>query len=216
MIELAKRNRPDLVLSRMNGQSAEILATGTANGLLPQLQVLASTTQSGLSGTRNPASSINPDPYFVGGFGTALGQVFRRNFPNNKVGFSAGVDLTNNIAQGDYGVDHLQLRQSELMSQRNASQAAADVASQALALRLARSRYANASRARAIQQQVARAEQVKQSLGRSTIYNVVQARRDLAVAQSNELAASAAYIRSRIALDQVLGLTLERNDIRLK
>jgi hypothetical protein len=213
---MAKRNRPDLVLSRMNGQSAEILATGTANGVLPQLQVFASTTQSGLSGTPNPASGVNPDPYFVGGVGNALGQVFRRNFPSNKVGYSASADLTNNIAQGDYGIDHLQLRQSELMSQRGASQAAADVASEALALRLARSRYANASRARAIQEQVARAEQVKQSLGRSTIYNVVQARRDLAVAQSSELAAAAVYIRSRIALDQVVGLTLERNNIRLK
>jgi len=216
LIELAKRNRPDLVLLRINGQSAEVLATGTANGVLPQLQVFASTTQSGLSGTANPASGINPDAYFVGSVGNALGQVFRRNFPSNKVGYSASADLTNNIAQGDYGIDHLQLRQSELMSQRGASQAAADVASQALALRLARSRYATASRARAIQEQVARGEQVKQSLGRSTIYNVVQARRDLAVAQSNELAASAVYIRSRIALDQVLGLTLERNNIHLK
>jgi len=216
LIEQAKRNRPDLVLSRINGQSAEVLATGTANGVLPQLQVFASTTQSGLSGKPNPASGINPDAYFVGGAGNALGQVFRRNFPSNKVGYSASVDLANNIAQGDYGIDHLQLRQSELMSQRSASQAVADVASEALALRLARSRYANASRARAIQEQVARAEQVKQSLGRSTIYNVVQSRRDLAVAQSNELAAAAVYIRSRIALDQVLGLTLERNNIRLK
>jgi outer membrane protein TolC len=102
------------------------------------------------------------------------------------------------------------------MSQRSASQAAADVASEALAVRLARSRYTTASRARVIQQEIARSEQVKQSLGRSTIYNVVQARRDLAVAQSNELAAAAAYIRSRIALDQVLGVTLERNNIRLK
>ncbi len=216
MIELAKHNRPDLVLSRINGQSSEILATGTANGVLPQLQVFASTTQSGLSGTPNPASGVQADPYFAGGLGNALGQVFRRNFPNNKAGYSFSADLTNNIAQGDYGVDHLQLRQSELMSQRSASQAAADVASEALALRLARSRYANASRARAIQQEIARGEQAKQSLGRATIYDVVQARRDLAVAQSNELAAAAAYIRNRIALDQVLGMTLERNNIRLK
>lgn len=216
MIELAKRNRPDLVLSRMNGQSAEILATGTANGVLPQLQVFASATQSGLSGTPNPASGVQADPYFVGGLSNAVGQVFRRNFPNEKVGFSASADVTNNIAQGDYGVDQLQLRQSQLMGQRGGSQAAADVASEALALRLARSRYASASRARAIQEEVARGEQAKQTLGNSTIYNVVQARHDLAVAQSNELAAAAAYIRSRIALDQVLGVTLERNNIRLK
>ena len=216
LIERAKRNRPDLVLSRINSQSAEVLASGTANGILPQLQVFANTTQSGLSGTPNRASGVQADPYFAGGLGNALGQVFRRNFPNEKVGYSFSADLTNNIAQGDYGVDQLQLRQSELMGQRSASQAAADIASEALALRLARSRYANASRARSIQEQVARGVQAKQSLGRATIYDVVQARRDLAVAQSSELAAAAAYIRNHIILDQVLGLTLERNNIRLK
>jgi hypothetical protein len=36
------------------------------------------------------------------------------------------------------------------------------------------------------------------------------------MAQSNELAAAAAYIRNRIALDQVLGVTLERNGVRLR
>jgi outer membrane protein len=215
MIEAAKRNRPDMVLARINGQSTEVLASGTANGILPQLQVFANTTQSGLSGTPNTASGVEADPYFRGGLGNAAGQVFRRNFPYERIGVSGSADLKNNIAQGDYGVDQLQLRQSQLVARRNASQAAADIASESLALRLARSRYANATRARAIQEEVARGEQQKQSLGKATIYDVVQARRDLAVAQSNELAAAAAYIRNHIALDQVLGVTLERNGVRL-
>jgi outer membrane protein TolC len=215
MIEAAKRNRPDMVLSRINGESSQILASGTANGILPQLQVFANTTQNGLSGKLNPAYAAEADPYFTGGLGNAAAQVFRRNFPYERIGFSGSADLTNNIAQGDYGVDQLQLRQSELVARRNASQAAADIASESLALRIARSRYVSANRARAIQEEVARGEQQKQSLGKSTIYNVVQARRDLAVAQSNELAAAAAYIRNRIALDQVLGVTLERNGVRL-
>jgi hypothetical protein len=45
---------------------------------------------------------------------------------------------------------------------------------------------------------------------------VVGARRDLATAQSSELAAAAGYMRNRIALDQGLGLTLEANHISVE
>jgi hypothetical protein len=45
---------------------------------------------------------------------------------------------------------------------------------------------------------------------------VVSSRRELADAQSRELAAAALLVHSRIALDQALGLTLERNDIKVE
>ena len=53
-------------------------------------------------------------------------------------------------------------------------------------------------------------------MGASTIATVVGARRDLATAQSSELAAAASYIHSRIALDQGLGLTLEANHVSVE
>ena len=59
---------------------------GTENPLLPTLQVTAQTYNRGVAGTPQASSGVAPNPYFVGGYGTALGQVFRRNFPNDSAG----------------------------------------------------------------------------------------------------------------------------------
>ena len=42
------------------------------------------------------------------------------------------------------------------------------------------------------------------------------ARREVADSQSRELAAAAALVRGQIALDHALGLTLERNGVRIE
>ncbi len=56
-------------------------------------------------------------------------------------------------------------------------------------------------------------EEKKYSLSSSTIAALVTARQSLGTARGVELAALAAYKHSRIALDQVLGETLEKNHI---
>jgi outer membrane protein TolC len=59
-------------------------------------------------------------------------------------------------------------------------------------------------------------EEKKWVAGASTISTVVSARRDLANAQSAELAAAAAYVHGRIALDQELGRTLDVNQVSVE
>jgi hypothetical protein len=60
------------------------------------------------------------------------------------------------------------------------------------------------------------AEQKKYALGASTSYLVLQASRDEAQAESNLVAAMAAYEKARVALDQVTAATLEKNGIQLQ
>jgi hypothetical protein len=60
------------------------------------------------------------------------------------------------------------------------------------------------------------AEQKKYALGASTSYLVLQASRDEAQAESNLVAAMAAYEKARVALDQVLAATLDKNGIVLQ
>ena len=50
-------NRPDFALAKINDESAEISAFGTANGVLPSLQAFAAISARGLSGTATPPSS---------------------------------------------------------------------------------------------------------------------------------------------------------------
>ena len=59
------------------------------------------------------------------------------------------------------------------------------------------------------------AEQKKYALGASTIFLVIQAQRDLAVAQAAEVNALSTYSRARVSLDQSLGATLDVNNVSI-
>jgi outer membrane protein len=221
LVRQALANRSDLASEKLGVESAEISALGTRNGILPTLQVLAGESQAGLAGTGHVVISSNgrvqaPDPYFVGGIDTALGQIFRRNFPTERIGAFVAVPLLNRQAQADYGIDQLQLRQTQLSTQKDLNQVQVDVMNYVVALRQARARYDAAVRNRGLDQQLLDAERRKLTLGASTPYNVIVQQRDLTAAQSAETAALVSYTYARIALDQTLGTTLEANHVSIE
>ena len=213
LVTRALAKRPDFAVTRMNQQSAEISALGTANGILPNLQVAASTWNSGLAGSGNPASGVEPFPQFVGGLGTAFGQILRRDYASESGGGEISVSVHNRVSQGDYGVDQLTLRQSQLAAHRDQNQLVVDISNQMVALRQARERYSAAVDTRDLQQQLLEKEQQNFNLGGSTLNDLITAQRALADAQSAEVAALATYSHARVGLDQVLGETLEANHV---
>jgi outer membrane protein TolC len=221
LVQKALANRSDLILERGNIKTAEISALGTINGLLPSAGVLASRSTAGLSGTPRIVAGFQggpqftANPYFVGGIGTALGQIFRQNFPTESVGVFFVAQVYDRAAQADHAIDQLNLRQQQLITAKDMNQAQVDVTNSVVALRQARARYEAAVQSRILQQQLLDAEQKKFSLGASTPYNVIVEQRDLATAQSSELAARVAYQSARISLDQTTGATLEANQISL-
>ena len=206
--------RPDVALDKITLENAEISALGTANGLLPTLQVLAAVSNSGLAGTAVPnTGEPPPSQAFVGGVGTVFAQIARRDFPNERAALLFQGTLKNRLAQGDYGVDQLQLRQNQLVVRRSLDQLVVDVSNQMVALRQARARYANAADSRILQQQLLEKEQQKFSLGGSTINSLITAEEALVAAQAAEITALSSYSHAHVALDQVLGETLEKNHI---
>ena len=92
---------------------------------------------------------------------------------------------------------------------------AVDVSNQSIGLQQARVRYQAAVRNRTLEQQLLDAEQKKFALGASTTFLVVQQQRDLATAQSAEVAALVAFSNAQVSLDQTLGTTLQANHISL-
>ncbi|MGA8030581.1 MAG: TolC family protein [Bryobacteraceae bacterium] len=154
-----------------------------------------------------------PDPYFVGGIGDALGQMIRRDFPTEKAGGYFVPTLRNRQAQADYAIGELGLRQTQLENQRSVNQIAVDVSNQVVGLQQARVRYQAAVKNRVLEEQLLDAEQKKFALGASTTFLVVQQQRDLATAQSSEIAALVTYSTARVSLDQTLGTTLETNHV---
>jgi outer membrane protein TolC len=245
LVATAFANRPDLAANDLNLKNSKTSALGTTNGVLPQLSGFASATNKGLSGVAQPAlvsgfsgstgasglpsgyipcpASVGPKgsicevppASLVGGIGTGLGQVFDRHFPSESAGAYFSPTLRNRQALADQAIDQLSLRQTELENLRTANQVSVDVSNQTVALQQARIRYQAAVKNRILEEQLLSAEQKKFSLGASTTYNVVQQERDLATAQSTEVADLVAYSNARVSLDQTLGTTLRTNNISI-
>ncbi|HZU27194.1 MAG TPA: TolC family protein [Bryobacteraceae bacterium] len=219
LLNEALANRADLAAERLNVQAAEVSSVGTQNGVLPFAVVFGNASQAGLSGTPHSFVTRNgvfgPDPYFVGGIGTALGQVFRRDFPSEGIGDAFGAPLRNRVAQADYGIEQLQLRQTQLNTSKDMNRVQVDIRNDVVAMRQARSRYQAAQKNLELQRQLFEAEQKKQRLGTSTPFAVTQQERDLNAAQSSVIAAEVAWSNARVALDQALGRTLKVNNVSI-
>jgi len=225
LVAQALANRSDLAAERASLTTSEISALGTRNGILPTAQVFATVSQSGLAGSAKPLNLYDPttgrtfvlapDAYFVGGIGTALGQVFRRNFPNENAGAAFSASIGNNTAQADFGIDQLQLRQRQLTTQKSRNQAQVDVLNAVIALQQSRAKHEAAVRSRILNEQLLSAEQKKYALGASTPYLVVQMQRDLSNATAAEISALVAWSNARIALEQATGTTLEKHHISI-
>jgi outer membrane protein len=220
LLATALANRSDLAAERLGVTSSEISALGTKNGILPLLVGIATESAAGLSGTPQTVVSSfgveTANPYFNGGIGTAVGQVLRRNFPTSRVAAFFQTPLRNNQAQADYAIDRLQLRQSQIQLGKDLNQVAVDVSNYVVAMRQARGRYRAAVQTRILQEKLLDAEQKKLAGGASTPFNVVQQQRDLVTAQSAEIAALVDFSNARLALDQTLGMTLDRNHVSIE
>ena len=209
LVGSAMAKRPDVAVSNYRDQTQKMALAGTENPLLPTLQVQLQTYNRGAAGS----PQLSPNPYFIGGYGTALGQVFRRDFPNEQGQISLSASIRNRQAQADYGIDQLQYRQSQVSTQRDTNQIVVDISNQLSALRQSRTKYQAAKDTRALQEELLASERKKFSYGISTFNDVVVDQRVLVTAQINEVNAAATYERARVSLDQVLGETLEKNHI---
>src|SRR5580700_6985146 len=217
LVAKAIANRPDIALAKINDESAEISALGTANGVLPSLQAFAAISARGLSGTATPPSSgPSAEPYYEGGLGNALGQVFRDNFPTRSAGALFAGTIKNRVAQGDYGIEQLQLRQSDLVERRNQNQLVVDISNQVVALRQERARYSQAADSRKLLEELLEKSQQSFSFGAATISDVETAQIALVAAQETEVGTLSAYSHARIGLDQVLGQTLDVNHVSVE
>lgn len=213
LLARALSKRPDVALAKLSDETQQILALGTRNTLLPTLRGTYQTSNAGLAGT--PTPGLSADKYYAGGLGTALGQVFRRNFYNQREAVNFNLPLWNRQAQADDAIDQLQLRQGDLVERRNLNAIVVAISNQMIGLRQARSRYRQAVDSRSLQEQLLEKEQQMFSFGTAQPADVVAARASLLAAQLTEVQARAAYGNAKVGLDQVLGETLETNHISL-
>jgi outer membrane protein TolC len=219
LVQEALHKRAEMERANIDLASRKILLKGTRNNLLPTLQAFADVNNAGLAGPANSlynGQSGIPSPYFIGGTGTVLGQVFSRDFPNYSAGITLNIPFRNRSAQADYVIDELQLRQTELQLQRATNQVRVDVKTNLINLEQARARYETAVATRQLTEQNLDAEQKRFNYGVGSVAAVIGAQQQLAADQEAEVESMANYTHAKIAFDEAMGRTLEVNNVSME
>ena len=149
--------RPQILQTQLGIENSELTLRGNKSALLPVLSAFATMTNNGLAGSLNelapPGTIANANPFFIGGIGTTLGQILRRNFPDYGVGINLSIPLRNRTAQADMIRAQLTLRQQTLQQQAQENSIRVAVQNAQIALMQARARYETARKTRTLQEQ---------------------------------------------------------------
>ncbi len=217
LIADAFRNRPELQEALLQIDNGNLFLKGSRNELLPEVDVIASATNSGLAGALNPLNNAAapPNSPYVGGFGSALGQVLARNYPTYSVGVQLNLPIHNHIAEGDYVRDQMQLRQTQVRHQQLENQIRLQVESSLISVQRARAAYDAAVEARKLQEQSLGIELERYQNGLSTPFLVEQYQSYVAQARSTEVAARGTYLKAATELERTTGLTLQNHGISI-
>jgi outer membrane protein TolC len=218
LMTLALQARPELTQSRIQLQNRDINLQAVRNGMLPTVDLVGDVTNNGLAGSANPLANPNNQlsPFFLGGLGTSLGQVFRRNFPDYSIRAELRIPLKNRQAQADMAATLLEQRQAEIRLHQQENSIRNEVQNSLIGLQQSRARFEAARKARVLQERTLEAEQKKFNLGASTIFLVVQAQRDLALARSLEITSQNNYVKAKVELDRSVGRSLQENEISIE
>ena len=221
LMGLALQSRPELAQSRIQLKNQDISLKGVRNAMLPQISIFADLTNNALAGRLNedfvgfPGIENVVSDFFVGGLGTSLSQVLRRNFPDYQIGVRVSFPLKNRRAQADMTATLLERRRADIQLRQQENSIRAEVRDAVIGVQQSRARFTAAEKTRILQERTLDAEQKKFKLGASTIFFVVEAQRDLARARSAAIAAQNNYIKSKVALDRATGKTLGVNNIAI-
>jgi outer membrane protein len=234
LIADAFQYRTELDQSRINLENSRLTTLGIKNNLLPSLQLTGGLSNNGLAGQTNslgqvpvlgpagqivgfrPLSNADVNPFFLGGYGSVLNQIFSRKFPNYNVSFQLTVPIRNRANQADLITDQLTYRQSQIQDKQLQNNIKLNVINAHTAVQQARAAYDTAVEARRLQEQTLTGERRKYELGTSTVLAVVQVQRDTTNSEVAEIEALRQYIDSRVALQQVLGKTLDDYEVNLQ
>lgn len=213
LLARAMAKRPDMAIAKIKDQNSDIASLGTKDALAPTGILYGRYMDRGAAGTPQPVPGEPTSPFFNGGYGKTLGQVFRNDFPTEYGGFYFQAPIRNRQAQADYGVEQLQLKQGDVSSMRDKNAILVEISNEMLALRQARSRYVVASEALTLQDQLLDAEKNRFSFGTGTTSAVIVAQRAVVTAQTTLISARSAYATAKAKLDKALGETLEVNRV---
>ncbi|HYH00543.1 MAG TPA: TolC family protein [Terriglobales bacterium] len=220
LIADALAHRPELALSQIDLTNRQITKKAARNSLLPTVDLTGWYGTSALGGsvpaevaalpvcTPGTVTNCRPPDLRSTNYGNTFQNLWGNDFKDYGVALSINIPIRNRAAQADQVRSELEFRQAEMRLQQLQNQIRIEVRNAQFAVTQNRARVDAAIKGRQLAQESLDAEQKKYALGASTNYNVLQAQRDLAAAESSLVAASSAYEKSKVELDRVTGLTL--------
>jgi len=234
-LDLALRNRPEVEQADLNLRYADIVVKANRNALLPTLTLFGSYAPTGLSGLSygyGPCPSgytASGSQCVANGVGTisrpliasyqgisqSLSQLFHGNYPDYSFGFNLQFPIRNRAAQADIARALLEQRQLREQFLKQKNQVEQDVRSADIGVIQAKAQIEAAVKAVLLAQRTLDAEQKKFKLGESTVFLVIQAQRDLATAEGNEVKARSTYAKALTQFRQASGTILADYHIEL-
>jgi outer membrane protein TolC len=197
-VVLGVKSRPEIAEARLRLEQGRLEIVRTKNGMLPVLDFFVAYGKTGFSNSFGGAVESLDEPTYDLSFGLAFERPFGNREPKalyERAQLSAeqerlSIENLTQLVEWDVQVAYVEVRRAE--QQIDASAATV-----------------------ALQQEVARVEEEKFRVGKSTGLLVAQAQRDLLVSQITHLDALIDYRKALIALYRMDGSLLERRGIVL-
>jgi outer membrane protein TolC len=231
LITDALAHRPELAESNINLTNAEITNQATRNNLLPSIDLVGRYGTAALGGPITQlASLVGPCPanplattsslcvpagLQSTGYGHTFSNLFSTQNPDYMVGVNVNIPIRNRAAQATQIRAQLEYRQAQMRVQQQQNQIRIEVRNAQIGVQQNRARVEAARKGRELAYETMDAEQKKYALGASTTYNVLQTQQALSAAESNLIAAMAAYESSKVEMDRATGLMLTNLGIEL-
>jgi outer membrane protein TolC len=228
LVAEALGTRVEMQESAISMENNRLDMKGIKNAMLPNVGVSANFQNSGLVGAPNtiPIPILpngtplvvrsDPNPTFIGGWGSIFSQVLSRKFPTYSLSFSLSVPLSNSAARADMIKNQLDYRQAEINQKQAENRIRMDVVNARVVLEQARAAYDTAVKARGLAEQTFAGTQRKYELGKATFLDVELIQRNVVTAQASEVTALNSLVKARNNMDQVLGRILEANQVDLE
>jgi outer membrane protein len=197
----ALRERTDLQQSKNNLRISDINLRAQVETTRPQLDFIGSYGLSGIGGTqfiRNSQLGGAITQTIPSGYFDALNTLGRFDLPTWNVQLNFSLPLGQSAAEANVARSKLALDQSQANLKALELQIATDVANAALTVQSSLESVQATGVARELAQRRLDAAQSKFEVGMSTNYEVVQAQRDFADAQNNELRAILNYRKALV------------------
>jgi outer membrane protein TolC len=203
----ALNTRTDVLQARKNLEANAVTLRLLRNQTLPQADVVARYQTTGVGGTQflTTGNGVNREVVGIipGGYLDALETLFRQRLPTWNFALNFTYPLGMSAAKASIAKARIQQNQIDVQLRQLDLEVTSDISNAAVQVQNTAERVQATQVARDLAQQQLDAENSKFGVGMSTNFQVVQAQRDLATAQNNELQAILAYRRAVVEFERV-------------